>query len=243
MDLSVLRGCHVDKYIHSTVHTVGERHEMMRLIAKTAARGESVAVVYPGKKEGAGSNTKKLHAVEEHMARWQRWFRDDVVCAHGGQKSEDNDWAIEQIRNGSAHILVATSIIEVGIDVEGMRRMVVVHPEQFGFSTLHQLRGRLARDGGEAFFNMLVVNEVTSKAWSRLHYIAENNDGFELAKHDLRERGGGDVTRSGHRQSGRMPDSPFPSETVDPDVFQTVWDELMTVYADGLPEQPLNNSR
>src|SRR5439155_8714164 len=105
---------------------------------------------------------------------------------------------MQRFKAGEIHVLVSTTVIEVGIDVPNATVMLIEHPERFGLSQLHQLRGRVGR-GGESSYCIL-LGDVGPDAWERLRIFAETDDGFEIARADLRLRGMGDLF--GERQSG-----------------------------------------
>lgn len=238
LDISILRECHVEKNLVSRICEQHDRAALFNDIAANIAAGEIIMVIYSGREEGSvARDGTKIHSVKEHMQTWERRFPGKVVACHGAQKSDENEASVEAVRAGRAQILVATSIVEVGIDIEGVRRVVVVQPERFGMATLHQLRGRAARDGGVGYFDMVLVNDIKKRAYKRLEYMAKTSDGFELANYDLNDRGAGDIVENGHRQSGQMPDSPFPDTDIDPDVLQQIWDELRAAYIEGIDKE------
>jgi ATP-dependent DNA helicase RecG len=131
----------------------------------------------------------------------------EVGLVHGRMKSEERDEVMRRFRNNQVHILVATTVIEVGIDVANATIMLIEHPDRFGLAQLHQLRGRIGRGAEESYCILLTEGQVPE----RLHGFASTQDGFTIAEMDLRERGMGDLI--GARQSGgfelrhaRLPD-------------------------------------
>ena len=121
-----------------------------------------------------------------------------VALLHGRIPAEERDAIMRRFRDGEIDVLVATTVIEVGIDVANATVMLVEHPERFGLSQLHQLRGRVGR-GGEASYCIL-LGDVSPEAAERLSVFVGTEDGFEIARADLRLRGMGDLF--GERQSG-----------------------------------------
>jgi ATP-dependent DNA helicase RecG len=113
-------------------------------------------------------------------------------------KAEERDTTMRAFRDGKIHVLVATTVIEVGIDVANATVMLIEHPERFGLAQLHQLRGRIGR-GGEESYCILVAD---AGARERLRQFAQSSDGFRIAEMDLQERGMGQL--AGSRQSGGM---------------------------------------
>jgi ATP-dependent DNA helicase RecG len=125
-----------------------------------------------------------------------RWPELHVGLVHGRLKAEDRDDVMRRFRAGEVRVLVATTVIEVGIDVSDATIMVIEHPERFGLAQLHQLRGRIGRGHEESFCILLTDGEPPD----RLHAFAATQDGFKIAELDLAERGMGDLI--GARQSG-----------------------------------------
>jgi ATP-dependent DNA helicase RecG len=121
-----------------------------------------------------------------------------VALLHGRVAPEERDATMRAFRDGALDVLVATTVIEVGIDVPNATVMLIEHPERFGLSQLHQLRGRVGRGGDESY--CLLLGDVGTDASERLRLFASTEDGFEIARADLRLRGMGDLF--GHAQSG-----------------------------------------
>src|SRR5262245_5454096 len=121
-----------------------------------------------------------------------------VALLHGKIPSDERDDIMRKFRDGRIQLLVATTVIEVGIDVANATVMVVEHPERFGLSQLHQLRGRVGRGAEESF--CILLGDVSPDAHERLSMFERTDDGFEIARQDLRMRGMGDLF--GERQSG-----------------------------------------
>jgi ATP-dependent DNA helicase RecG len=145
-----------------------------------------------------------IAAAEARYAALRERFGDMVVLVHGQLKPEIKDAAMERFASGEAKLLVATTVIEVGVDVPASTLMVIEQAERFGLAQLHQLRGRVGR-GSEKSVCLLLRGEALSEtARERLALMRETQDGFRLAEEDLRLRGGGELL--GTRQSG---DTPF----------------------------------
>ncbi len=143
-------------------------------------------------------------AAEARFAALKERFGDDVVLIHGQLKSEEKDAAMERFASGGAKLLVATTVIEVGVDVPNATLMVIEQAERFGLAQLHQLRGRVGRGSGKSVCLLLRSDALSETARKRLALIRETQDGFRLAEEDLELRGGGELL--GTRQSG---DTPF----------------------------------
>jgi ATP-dependent DNA helicase RecG len=127
-------------------------------------------------------------------------FGDTVVLIHGRMTSKEKDAAMDAFRSGVAKILVATTVIEVGVDVPEASVMVIEHAERFGLAQLHQLRGRVGRGGKAGSCLLLYANPLSEMGARRISKLRETEDGFEIAEEDFKLRGGGDLL--GLRQSG-----------------------------------------
>jgi ATP-dependent DNA helicase RecG len=127
-------------------------------------------------------------------------FGDTVVLIHGRMTSKEKDAAMDAFRSGAAKILVATTVIEVGVDVPEASVMVIEHAERFGLAQLHQLRGRVGRGGKAGSCLLLYANPLSEMGARRISKLRETEDGFEIAEEDFKLRGGGDLL--GLRQSG-----------------------------------------
>lgn len=125
--------------------------------------------------------------------------KNDVGLIHGKLKKETQDKVIENFRLGKIKVLVSTTIVEVGVDVPDSDIMVIASPERFGLATLHQLRGRIGRNGAEAHCFCLGGN-LNEKSYERIKFFKDHLNGFEIAEFDLKTRGGG--TMYGTNQHG-----------------------------------------
>ncbi len=148
--------------------------------------------------------TEDIAAAEARYAELKSRFGDTVVLVHGQLRPEAKDAAMERFASGAARLLVATTVIEVGVDVPNATLMVIEQAERFGLAQLHQLRGRVGRGDGKSTCLLLRGLTLSETARERLALMRETQDGFRLAEEDLRLRGGGELL--GTRQSG---DTPF----------------------------------
>ena len=146
------------------------------------------------------SESIDLAAAEERYAALQKRFGDTVELVHGRMRGPEKDRAMARFAEGSARILVATTVIEVGVDVPEASVMVIEHAERFGLAQLHQLRGRIGRGAERSTCLLLYKAPLGDTAKARLAILRETDDGFRIAEEDLRLRGEGDVL--GTRQSG-----------------------------------------
>jgi ATP-dependent DNA helicase RecG len=201
MSVSRLNGCHVNKTIHTKVWTNNERHGLFNSIKQTVASGHKVLVIYPKRGEGDDEDGG-LQSVERAAASWDRVFPNQIRVAHGGRTADENDAAIKDVSAGRACILISTTVIEVGITIPRLRHAIVVHAERFGLTTLHQLRGRLCRDGGTGHFDLYLPSPCKKDVFDRLSILEKTADGFEVAEMDMRLRGFGDLSANSDKQTG-----------------------------------------
>ncbi|MFN5268583.1 MAG: ATP-dependent DNA helicase RecG [Hyphomonadaceae bacterium] len=146
------------------------------------------------------SDKVDVSAASERFQDLQAMFGDSVRLIHGRMSSKDKDEAMEDFRTGAAKILVATTVIEVGVDVPEASVMVIEHAERFGLAQLHQLRGRVGRGGKPGHCLLLYANPLSEMGARRIAKLRETEDGFAIAEEDFKLRGGGDLL--GLRQSG-----------------------------------------
>ena len=145
-----------------------------------------------------------IAAVEARFAQLKERFGGDVVLVHGQLRPEEKDAAMERFASGEAKLLVATTVIEVGVDVPAATLMVIEQAERFGLAQLHQLRGRVGRGSEKSVCLLLRGSALSETGRKRLALMRETQDGFRIAEEDLELRGGGELL--GTRQSG---DTPF----------------------------------
>jgi ATP-dependent DNA helicase RecG len=139
-------------------------------------------------------------ATERHIELSARFGAERVVLVHGKMKAAEKDKAMERFAEGDANVLVATTVIEVGVNVPEATVMVIEHAERFGLAQLHQLRGRIGRGDKRSTCVLLYGSPLSETAKARLGILRETEDGFRIAEEDLRLRGAGEVL--GTRQSG-----------------------------------------
>jgi ATP-dependent DNA helicase RecG len=141
-----------------------------------------------------------LAAAEARFAELRKKFDARVDLVHGRMRGADKDAAMERFASGKTQLLVATTVIEVGVDVPQATIMVIEHAERFGLAQLHQLRGRVGRGTGHSTCLLIYKAPLGETAKARLAILRQSEDGFRIAEEDLRLRGEGDVL--GTRQSG-----------------------------------------
>jgi ATP-dependent DNA helicase RecG len=174
------------------------RGEVIQRIRDACIAGSQAYWVCPLIEE---SEALQLKTALETYEGLRRTFPElKVGLVHGRLKSGEKARVMQAFQEGAIQLLVATTVIEVGVDVPNATLMVVEHAERMGLSQLHQLRGRVGRGAEKSTCILLYQNPLTATARERLKIIFENHDGFEVARHDLRLRGPGELL--GARQSG-----------------------------------------
>ncbi|OYV40508.1 MAG: ATP-dependent DNA helicase RecG [Rhodospirillales bacterium 20-64-7] len=183
--------------IRTTLHSLGTMPTVLEGIARKLDEGAQVYWVCPIVAE---SEALDVAAAEERYAHLRREFGDSVGLAHGQQTAEIRDSALAAFAAGATRLLVATTVVEVGVDVPTASVMVIEHAERFGLAQLHQLRGRVGRGSTASFCLLLHEDWVNETARRRLTLLRDTDDGFVIADEDFRLRGGGDAL--GTRQAG-----------------------------------------
>jgi ATP-dependent DNA helicase RecG len=198
MDVSELREKPAGrKPIDTRTIPLGRLDEMVAAAGRALAEGRRVYWVCPLVE--VTENTD-LAAAEERFAALKERFGAMVDLVHGRMKGADKDRAMERFAVGETRLLVATTVIEVGVDVPEATVMVIEHAERFGLAQLHQLRGRIGRGAEHSTCLLLYKGPLGQTAKARLNIMRETEDGFRIAEEDLKLRGEGDVL--GTRQSG-----------------------------------------
>jgi ATP-dependent DNA helicase RecG len=194
LDVSVLREKPPGRgEVRTGVRTGRQRERVMAFVEQQCRAGRQAYVVLPVIDETEKADFRAATTMAESLQG--KWPDLSVGLVHGRLKPEERDRVMQAFRAGEIAILVATTVIEVGIDVPNATVMVVEHPERFGLAQLHQLRGRIGRGGEESHCILLAERES-----DRLRVFAGTNDGFKIAELDLAERSQGDLL--GQRQSG-----------------------------------------
>jgi ATP-dependent DNA helicase RecG len=171
--------------------------EVIEAVKRALDDGRRVYWVCPLVEE---SESIDLAAAEDRYETLKKRFGDTVELVHGRMRGPEKDRAMARFAGGAARILVATTVIEVGVDVPEASVMVIEHAERFGLAQLHQLRGRIGRGAAHSTCLLLYKAPLGETAKARLAILRETDDGFRIAEEDLRLRGEGDVL--GTRQSG-----------------------------------------
>ncbi len=182
-----------------TIHMYSaKRHNLYESVRKQLQQGRQVYVVYPLIEESENLDFKNL---TEGFENTKEIFPEYEVCmVHGKMKPAEKEAEMQRFISGEAQILVATTVIEVGVNVPNASVMIIESAERFGLAQLHQLRGRVGRGADQSFCILLTPYELSENTRKRLEIMVETNDGFVIAEEDLKLRGPGDI--DGTQQSG-----------------------------------------
>jgi ATP-dependent DNA helicase RecG len=176
-------------------------NEVVAAVGRALEGGQRVYWVCPlVEEEPETAKVAGITAAEERFTALSKHFPGRVGLVHGQMKGGDKDRAMEGFASGETQLLVATTVIEVGVDVPQATVIVIEHAERFGLAQLHQLRGRVGRGTGRSTCLLLYRAPLGDTAKARLAILRDTEDGFRIAEEDLRLRGEGDVL--GTRQSG-----------------------------------------
>ncbi len=214
LDVSVIDELPPGRRPIQTYHyTDAARLKLFGFMRRQIAEGRQVYVVYPLIRESEAMDYKDLTDGYEAISRDFPLPEYVTAICHGKMKPADKEESMRQFKQGEANIMVATSVIEVGVDVPNATVMVIESAERFGLSQLHQLRGRVGRGGSQSYCILMSGEKLSREARARLDAMCETTDGFRLAELDLKLRGAGDI--NGTQQSGMAFDLKIASPTAD----------------------------
>lgn len=207
-----LRQTFAPKTIYTHLHIGREgRRDLFNMLSDDLNNGGRVLVVYPRKNlddveavEGmeARKETNPMHTVEGALPSWQAKFGDQVGSITSENTTDEKLATLEAFAEGRVKVLVCTTVVEVGLNLPGLYRIVIVDPTRYGLASLHQLRGRVARKGGEGHCELLCDDKLKAEQQDRLEFFCSTSDGFKIAARDLELRGAGDLGSGSDRQSG-----------------------------------------
>ena len=201
LDVSVIDELPPGRKPVKTVHRYDKnRLNVFKFIRDEISKGRQIYFVYPLIKESEKMDYKDLMDGYESIARDFPAPKYQVSIVHGKMKATDKDFEMQRFIKGATQIMVATTVIEVGVDVPNASVMVIESAERFGLSQLHQLRGRVGRGVDQSYCILMTSHKLTNDSKTRLETMVNTNDGFEIAEVDLRLRGPGDIM--GTQQSG-----------------------------------------
>jgi len=177
-----------------------KRLRVFGFMKKQIAQGRQIYIVYPLIKESEKMDYKFLEDGIESISRAFPPPEYAISVVHGQMKNAEKDKSMQLFIRGQTHIMIATTVIEVGVDIPNASVMVIESAERFGLSQLHQLRGRVGRGADQSFCILMTDYELTTEARKRIDIMVQTTDGFEIAEADLKLRGPGDI--EGTQQSG-----------------------------------------
>ncbi|KJS06502.1 MAG: ATP-dependent DNA helicase [Flavobacteriales bacterium BRH_c54] len=203
LDVSVIDELPPGRKEIKTIHQYdSSRLKLFGFMEKEIEKGRQIYVVYPLIQESQKMDYKDLMDGYESLSRQFPKPKYQLSIVHGQMKPEDKDFEMQRFVKGETQIMVATTVIEVGVNVPNASVMVIESAERFGLSQLHQLRGRVGRGAEQSYCILMTGNKLSSDARLRMQTMVGTNDGFEIAEVDLRLRGPGDI--QGTQQSGLL---------------------------------------
>ncbi len=225
------------KPIQTLLQYDNRRAQLNASLRRQLQMGRQVYIVYPLIEESEKSDMKSLLEGYETV---QKSFPEYTVCmVHGKMKPAEKEEQMQRFVRNEAQIMVATTVIEVGVNVPNATVMVIENAERFGLAQLHQLRGRVGRGGEQSYCILMSRYDLTQETRKRLEIMAETNDGFIIAEADMRLRGPGDM--EGTQQSGIAFELHIANLAQDGQILQIARDTAMDVLNDDeLLEKPYN---
>jgi ATP-dependent DNA helicase RecG len=191
LDLSLLKELPPQRRLPKTIWVKEEKRRWVYDFLKEKIKeGRQAYIIYPVIEETEDKDLKSLKEMEGYLKK--ELFPYHVGVFHGKMKNREKIEVIKKFKENKINILISTTIVEVGINIENATIMVVENPERFGLAQLHQLRGRIQRSSYQPYFIILSKNEFTENVLKRLEIISSVTDGFKIAEEDLKLRGPGD---------------------------------------------------
>jgi ATP-dependent DNA helicase RecG len=238
LDVSVIDELPPGRKPIQTIHQYDNRRAgLYKSVRKQLEMGRQVYIVYPLIEENEKLDYKNLEEGFEHT---KAVFPEYKVCmVHGKMKAADKDAEMQKFVNHEAHIMVATTVIEVGVNVPNASVMIIESAERFGLSQLHQLRGRVGRGADQSYCILITSYKLSEDTRKRMEIMVATNDGFEISEADLELRGPGDL--EGTMQSGQAFDLHIANLAKDGQILQfarDLADEILT--ADPTLDKPEN---
>ncbi len=201
LDISIIDELPPGRKSIKTVHRYdSNRLKVFKFISDEIKKGRQIYIVYPLIQESEALDYKDLMDGYESIARSFPTPDYQISIVHGKMKPADKDYEMDRFVKGETHIMVATTVIEVGVNVPNASVMIIESAERFGLSQLHQLRGRVGRGAEQSYCILMTSYKLSNDSKTRLETMVRTNDGFDIAEVDLKLRGPGDIM--GTQQSG-----------------------------------------
>ena len=221
-----------------TVHMFdAHRPRIYQLMNRELELGRQIYIVYPLIKETEKMDLKDLEAGFEEISKAFPNYK--VSKVHGKMKSTEKDAEMQRFANHETHILVSTTVIEVGVNVPNASVMIIENAERFGLSQLHQLRGRVGRGADQSYCVLVTKHEIGETTRKRIQVMVDTTDGFEIAEQDLKLRGPGDL--EGTQQSGMAFDLKIANLARDGQILTLARDTAQTVITNDPEERNPQN--
>lgn len=217
------------KPVVTRLYTSENRGEVMRLAYSQLKAGRQLYIVYPLIHENERLKMLSIEADLEHIEQTFSGYR--VCCVHGQMKPDEKDYQMQLFVSGKARIMVATTVIEVGVNVPNASVMIIENAERFGLSQLHQLRGRVGRGADQSFCVLMTHPKISADTRKRLNIMTETTDGFLISEADMKMRGPGDL--EGTMQSGLAFNLKVASLAKDGQIVGLVRDLILRLEDDG----------
>jgi len=200
MDSSILAEKPIGRQAIKTIaKPLSREEEVLEAVGRALQKGDKLYWICPLVEESE-EEPSDITAAESRYTEFKARFGNKVGLAHGKMKAEERNRVMQAFKDGEYHLLVATTVVEVGVDIPDATIMIIEHAERFGLSQLHQLRGRVGRSDKASLCILLYQDNIGEIGKKRLAVMRESNDGFFIAEEDLKLRGSGEVL--GTRQSG-----------------------------------------
>lgn len=205
------------KPIQTEHRTEADRMRIIKFMKAEIAAGRQIYIVYPLIEESASLDLENLDQGYQELLNYFPLPEYQIAVVHGRMKAADKEMEMQRFVKGKAHIMVATTVIEVGVNVPNASIMIIEDAARFGLSQLHQLRGRVGRGADQSYCILMTHNKLSFQAKERIKTMCRTNDGFQIAEVDMKLRGPGDI--EGTMQSGVV-DLKIASITQDVQIMQ-----------------------
>ena len=228
LDISVIKDLPPGRRpVKTKVQSSSRRDEVYEFVERRLRKGQQGYIVYPLVEKSSKIDLRASTEMASVLAT--RFSEYEVALLHGRMKPEDRDTVMYRFSAGEIHLLVSTTVIEVGVDIPNATIIVVEHAERFGLAQLHQLRGRVGRGPSQSYCRLIYQGTLSEIARARLKAISRSTDGFEIAEEDLKLRGPGEVL--GTKQSG-VPTLRVANLDRDHDLMETAHNEAVSALKD-----------
>lgn len=227
LDVSIIDELPAGRKPIKTIHLhESSRLRMFGLIRQEISKGRQIYIVYPLIEESAKLDLLYLEAGIEALMREFPMPNYQLSIVHGRLSAKEKELEMQRFVRGDTQIMVATTVIEVGVNVPNATVMVIENAERFGLAQLHQLRGRVGRGGEQSFCLLMSTNKLSKEARLRLGTMVETSDGFKIAEVDLQLRGPGDM--GGTQQSGVL-DLKLANLSTDQTLLQNIRNQVLEI--------------